>query len=213
MASIKLTGDTSGEITISAPAVAGTNTLTLPATTGTVLDTNSSLASSKLTGALPAIDGSALTGLSGGITQADIWRLTTNITSDTGGVSNFERADDGVTGKVGTGVSFSTPYFSFPETGIYLIQSQVQFAPVADTDNVIWSTVYRNSSTSATNTLAECQGSDGNTSSFSQCILDVTNTSTDQVYFSVISLASGGNITGNTNANNTCVLFMRIGDT
>jgi len=36
MASIKLTGDTSGEITISAPAVAGTNTLTLPATTGTM---------------------------------------------------------------------------------------------------------------------------------------------------------------------------------
>jgi len=37
MASIKLTGDTSGEITISAPAVAGTNTLTLPATTGTTV--------------------------------------------------------------------------------------------------------------------------------------------------------------------------------
>jgi hypothetical protein len=36
MASIKLTGDTSGEITISAPAVAGTNTLTLPANTATV---------------------------------------------------------------------------------------------------------------------------------------------------------------------------------
>jgi hypothetical protein len=37
MASIKLQGDTSGELTISAPAVAGTNTLTLPASTGTVL--------------------------------------------------------------------------------------------------------------------------------------------------------------------------------
>jgi len=36
MASIKLTGDTSGEITISAPAVAGTNTITLPASTFTV---------------------------------------------------------------------------------------------------------------------------------------------------------------------------------
>ena len=66
MASIKLTGDTSGEITISAPAVAGTNTLTLPATTGTVLDTNSSLASSNLTGALPALNGSALTNLTSG---------------------------------------------------------------------------------------------------------------------------------------------------
>ena len=41
MASIKLTGDTSGEITISAPAVAGTNTLTLPATTQTLATQNS----------------------------------------------------------------------------------------------------------------------------------------------------------------------------
>jgi hypothetical protein len=40
MASIKLTGDTSGEITISAPAVAGTNTLTLPAETGEILTTS-----------------------------------------------------------------------------------------------------------------------------------------------------------------------------
>jgi len=43
MASIKLTGDTSGEITISAPAVAGTNTLTLPANTGTVLTNGGSV--------------------------------------------------------------------------------------------------------------------------------------------------------------------------
>jgi len=37
MASIKLKGDTSGEITIDVPAVAGANTLTLPANTGTVI--------------------------------------------------------------------------------------------------------------------------------------------------------------------------------
>jgi hypothetical protein len=37
MASLVLTGDTSGQVTIAAPAVAGTTTLTLPATTGTVL--------------------------------------------------------------------------------------------------------------------------------------------------------------------------------
>ena len=66
MADIVLTGNTSGAITVAAPAVAGTNTLTLPATTGTILDTNSALASSKLTGALPALDGSALTGIAAG---------------------------------------------------------------------------------------------------------------------------------------------------
>lgn len=36
MSSIVVSGDTSGAITIAAPAVAGTNTLTLPASTGTV---------------------------------------------------------------------------------------------------------------------------------------------------------------------------------
>ena len=206
-------GSSSGQVTVDVPAAAGTNTLTLPATTGTVLDTNSSLASSKLSGALPAIDGSALTGISGGITQADIWRLTTNVTSDTGGVSNFERADDAVATKVGDGVNFSTPYFTFNATGIYLIQSMVLFAPTNDSDNAIWITNYRNDSSGAADTLAECQGSDGNTSNFSQCIIDVTNTSNDQIYFQVISLASGGNVTGNTNANNTCVSFIRLGDT
>jgi len=37
MADIVLTGDTSGSITVAAPAVAGTNTLTLPASTGTMI--------------------------------------------------------------------------------------------------------------------------------------------------------------------------------
>jgi hypothetical protein len=39
MASIVVTGDTSGAITIAAPAIAGTNTLTLPASTGTLVVT------------------------------------------------------------------------------------------------------------------------------------------------------------------------------
>ena len=54
MASIKLRGDTSGELVIEAPAVAGTNTLTLPAASGNILTDAA---------ALPAIDGSALTGI------------------------------------------------------------------------------------------------------------------------------------------------------
>ena len=39
MSSIVLTGDTSGAITVSAPAVAGTNTITLPASTVTLSNT------------------------------------------------------------------------------------------------------------------------------------------------------------------------------
>jgi hypothetical protein len=43
MASINLKGDTSGEIQVIAPAVAGTNTLTLPAETGTIVTTAASV--------------------------------------------------------------------------------------------------------------------------------------------------------------------------
>jgi len=39
MSSIVLTGDTSGAITVSAPAIAGTNTITMPASSGTLANT------------------------------------------------------------------------------------------------------------------------------------------------------------------------------
>jgi hypothetical protein len=55
MASIVIAGDTSGTCTISAPAVAGTPTLTLPTTTGTILTSASTgiSASNITTGTLP----------------------------------------------------------------------------------------------------------------------------------------------------------------
>jgi len=42
MSSVVISGDTSGAITLSAPAVAGTNTITLPANAGTIVTTASS---------------------------------------------------------------------------------------------------------------------------------------------------------------------------
>ena len=52
--SLVIKGSSSGQITLDVPSAAGTNTITLPAETGNVLTDGS---------ALPAIDGSALTGL------------------------------------------------------------------------------------------------------------------------------------------------------
>jgi hypothetical protein len=42
MSAVVISGDTSGSITLDAPAVAGSNTLTLPAATGTVIYSNAS---------------------------------------------------------------------------------------------------------------------------------------------------------------------------
>jgi len=59
MASIVVAGDTSGTVTLTAPAVSGTTTLTLPTTSGTVVAdsatqtlTNKSIAATQLTGTI-----------------------------------------------------------------------------------------------------------------------------------------------------------------
>ena len=77
MASIKLTGDTSGEITISAPAVAGTNTLTLPASTGTVVTSNSPASDLPSTIAGPAF--SAYLGSAQSVSVATFTKVALNV--------------------------------------------------------------------------------------------------------------------------------------
>jgi hypothetical protein len=52
MASIVVAGDTSGTVTLAAPAVSGTTTLTLPTTSGTVLTSASTILTSQLSGSI-----------------------------------------------------------------------------------------------------------------------------------------------------------------
>jgi len=75
-------------------------------------------------GTLKRIDYSLIKG--GGITEADQWRLTSNLsTSSSTLTSNLERADTDGYGKIGTGMSESSGIFTFPSTGIYLIQYNI----------------------------------------------------------------------------------------
>jgi hypothetical protein len=79
---------------------------------------------SSITGALAAVDGSALTGISAGITEADQWRITSNFSGDAVPIaSNWERNDTDFS-KIGTGLTESSGIFSFPSTGIYLVMAE-----------------------------------------------------------------------------------------
>ena len=63
MAKVKITGHASGSgvITITAPNTSTDRTISLPDSTGTLLDTTSGLDATKLSGNLPALNGSSLT--------------------------------------------------------------------------------------------------------------------------------------------------------
>ena len=62
-----------------------------------------------------------------GITEADQFRLTANITSDVDPISsNLERVDNATFSKIGTGMSLSSGTFTFPTSGLYHVMASMQ---------------------------------------------------------------------------------------
>lgn len=129
MASIKLQGSTSGEITISAPAVAGTNTLTLPANTGNIVTTGDSatvtqgMIGSGVAGTGPAFSAYANAGqtLTSGVATKLLY-----------GVEEFD-----------TNSNFASSTFTPTVAGYYQINAQVQ---PNNTYTGSWIAVYKNGS-------------------------------------------------------------------
>lgn len=111
MGNLTLNGSTSGQITISPPAVAGTNTLTLPATTGTVL-----------TNASPAITTPTITGavLAAGTTSVAPLDFTsgTNLTTALAGAIEYD-------GKVFYGTPQSTQRGVIPGAQFFRLNSDL----------------------------------------------------------------------------------------
>ena len=162
-----------------------------------------------------------------GITVADSWRLTTNITSTTEAnitsnwVRNVTNAQSGGyfhMGAIGSAMTESSGIFTFPSTGVYL----VKFYCTADTNNSsnrffeanifasrdnfssnqMFARGYGNmyNSTNSTYVTATAEG-----------MFDVTNTSTHKVRF---GYSTGNNVTiSGTSYNITYVTFIRLGDT
>jgi hypothetical protein len=170
------------------------------------------------------LDGSNAT-LSGfattnGITEADQWRLTANLTGDAEPItSNWERADSDGYGKIGTGMSESSGVFTFPSTGIWKIEffcsiehnsagaSQYNTLVIQTTTD---DTNFGSASESYTNIPASNFYNGSGSISF---IFDCTNTSTHKVRFNVAAENNSTVTQGDTNNNRTSVTFIRLGDT
>ena len=151
-----------------------------------------------------------------GITMTDQFRLTADIVNTDGDItSNLERVDDTNFGKIGTGMTESSGIFSFPSTGLYLAQAIME--SLSETDAVVLQmNVTSNNGTNYNNegTITQGDGDSHNTNfaSGSKIIFfNVTDTSTHKVKFTVVSAASS-TVRGNTNINETCFTFIRLGD-
>jgi len=155
-------------------------------------------------------------GFANGITEADQWRLTANITANANPISaNLERNDTAGFEKIGTGMSVSSGYWTFPSTGLYEISCTFRGEAIAN-DNIVLSTWTTTDDSTYTQQSVAIDSGDGSStgasSASSNIFFNVTNISTHKVKFRAESITSGSYFNGSTDLNYTYFTFIRLGD-
>ena len=206
-----------GSFSLQAPSPSSNNrVISLPdIADGTLLTSQSSLDSTKLSPAITA-----------GITYANIYRLHTNFThSGTHTIlTNWEEADDGSSGKLGSGWSLpSSGVFSFPATGIYLVRVRYNIRCTGENG---WPgldiKVTQNNGgaydivAESFQSISDLSTSQGYSSGTTEAIVDCTDTG--QVKFTTLAQADGNGTAdvvfeGSSSTNKTTVSIIRLGDT
>tara|TARA_Y100000593_G_scaffold65317_1_gene120377 strand:- start:1588 stop:2514 length:927 start_codon:yes stop_codon:yes gene_type:complete len=162
--------------------------------------------------------------IGGGITEFDMWRITTTFADSAVPItSNWERVDT-TFDKIGTGMTESSGVFSFPSTGKYLITFKFTAKNTNSTgERNFTGDIYSTTDNSSYTLVASgsCNigyyGSSVNNwqSAIATLMFDVTNTTNDKVRFAVTPNGNGSNVStiGSTTQNYTYVQFMKLGDT
>ena len=153
-----------------------------------------------------------------GITVADQWRLTANITNTTGDITtNLERIDNTISGIIGSGVTESSGIFSFPSTGIWYINvSASQTSTNVGDNNFYLKGTDDNFSTEFDLIRLDGDNSNGSSANWvssGNTIIDVTDTANIKVKMYINQTSTGALLMGSTDFNRTSITFIRLGDT
>ena len=183
------------------PAISAANLTNIPA--------------ANITGTLPAISGANLTGISAGITDLNIWYMTTNFTGGANPVLNWSKySDKGNTGGFGSDMTESSGIWTFPSTGFW--QVNVQAYAYGSTGHDSYSIYTEISTDSGSSYETNPRRSYSNIPAISGSwysqnqntfYYDITNVSTTR-----LKVVIDGN-PDNINSGGTFARFMRLGDT
>ena len=154
---------------------------------------------------------------SGGITEADMWRLTADQSTGTNAIisSNLERVDDLTFAKIGTGMTVSSGHWTFPSTGLWHVIANPTIISNGDGNSLVITQVSTDGGSSY-DSVSRSNGGEGSgtnaVSVYNSTFVNVTNTSNYRVYFDTQSMGSNSFISGNTSENITTFKFIRLGD-
>ena len=209
---------------------------TLPAASAANL---TSIPAANVTGTLPALTAANLTnipaanivglatagfersgGFPQGITMRDCWRVTSGFTGSVNPLSsNLERDDSYSQGLIGSAMSVSSGYWTFPSTGYYLIEFHTMNYINGQSSRYVEDMIYVTTDNSSYNEAARGVSSIADSGSNVYCgthtfyCFDVTDTSTHKVYFRHVPSNSSVTASGSSTTNFTYMTFTRLGDT
>jgi hypothetical protein len=154
------------------------------------------------------------------ISMAMCYRLTTDKSISAAAATvidgNWEKADTDDAGHIGSDMSESSGVFTYPSTGIYLVQFSIQLQGPSQgatyAGGKILTTADNNNYSTAAINYNSIYHPNGYANAFMSFIHDVSSTGNDKVRF-VGECEFACNIEGDSNANYTAVTFVRLGDT
>ena len=175
-----------------------------------------------------AVTSDKATGSAKGVTMLQQWRMTSDVNVSSGDgntdlTSNWEEVDTNGYGSLGSSLSQSSGIFTFPSTGIYLINAitncESKWPESATTD--IWGIYLRINVTTNNSSYSYASIAQSNlpqpatwlTSMNCSHIFDVTDTSTHKFKLSVESEAVTTTFDGDSSVTETGFTVIRLGDT
>ena len=156
----------------------------------------------------------------GGITQASTWLMTSDFDPSSDGTITANLSEKssaaGRWGKIGSSMTESSGIFTFPATGIWMVTWGISIYGSGN-DTVCLFTIQTSndgfsSDSNDTGRILLAKSANEELSGYASIIMDVTNTSNDQVRFRQENVAANITIAGAVN-NNTWFEFVRLGDT
>lgn len=156
----------------------------------------------------------AIPSIAGGLTEADIWWMTANLTTDANPITaNLSRANATLNNYLGTGMTVSSGIWTFPSTGYYEVSFQTMSLHQTNS-HVMNIYIYGsddNFSTEDEVAQAQNRGNNGEWENwFISTIVKITDVSNDKVKFRM-QRNSAGTFYGNASGR-TAFTFKKLGD-
>ena len=176
-----------------------------------------------LPGTVPTVSGQSLTATTAGvaswatvgITDCSIWRLTTTFTGDANPIdANLEEDDGPDYVRLGAAMTQAAGVFTFPSTGFWRIDFAARCKNIAANNHVDCSISSVISGTSDTRSNGTMGFSSFNyATAYCSTLFDVSNTTTHKIRFDVNHTNTANGVDGDTNNNQTYMVFTRLTDT